>query len=127
MADKRGTTTYDPKTGHDYRSSSVKGEGNADPEMAEMTESGRFKPGTKAGEGAAGAAEKAREEREQKAKAPPTPAPTPRPLTAKPTRQDFPAGIVGQSQFNDAKRRWNEAHPTDKVSSLGMEQRKALA
>jgi len=124
MAEKRPTTTYDPKTGSDYGSAHAKGEG-ADPEMAEMLETGRFK-GTKAGTGASAAAEKARLARERP-KAAPSPAPTPHPVTAKPKREDFPAGIVGQSKYNDARTRWNEAHSTDKVSSLGAEQRRAIA
>jgi hypothetical protein len=124
MAEKQPSTQIDPKTGQPYGSSQVKGEG-ADPEMAEMMEKGRFK-GTKSGEGAAAAADKARQQREAP-KAPPSPAPTPKPMGAKPKRSDYPAGIVGQSQYNNDRTRWNDAHPSDKVSSLGMEQRKALA
>lgn len=125
MAEKQSSTTIDPKTGQPYGSSQVKGEG-ADPEMAEMMESGRFKGGTKAGEGAGAAAEKAREAREGP-KATPSPTPTPKAMSTKPKRSDYPAGIVGQSQYNHDRTRWNERYPTDKVSSLGMEQRRALA
>jgi len=120
------TTYNNPETGNAYGHSKVEGEGEADPEMAEMLKSGRFKGTKPAGAGAADAAARARAARE-KPGATPSPSPSPKPLATKPKREDFPAGIVGQSKFNDAKRLWNEGHPTDKVSSLGEMQRRALA